>query len=167
MVAQESSFNPYSKSWAGAVGLMQIMPQFVEVPYEDLYDPLTNIQVGAQILKNHLEHYAYLDSTNQWSFALATYNVGLGHMADARRLAIDRNRNPNDWEDVSDALLKLMQRRYYTDARFGFARGIEPVRYVEEILNRYRTYETIIALAEQQQNGGLTQIFSPRMNRRP
>lgn len=167
MIAQESSFNPYSKSWAGAVGLMQIMPQFVEVPYEELYDPLTNIQTGAQILKGHLEHYAYLDSTNQWAFALATYNVGLGHMADARRLVMDRNRNPNEWEEVSDALLKLMQRRYYQDARFGFARGIEPVRYVEEILNRYRTYEAIIALAEQQQNGGFTQIFTPRSNRRP
>lgn len=167
MIAQESSFNPYSKSWAGAVGLMQIMPQFVEVPYEELYDPLTNIQTGAQILKDHLEHYAYLDSTNQWAFALATYNVGLGHMADARRLVMDRNRNPNEWEEVSDALLKLMQRRYYQDARFGFARGIEPVRYVEEILNRYRTYEAIIALAEQQQNGGFTQIFTPRSNRRP
>ncbi len=167
MIAQESSFNPYSKSWAGAVGLMQIMPQFVDVPYEELYDPLTNIQTGAQILKDHLEHYAYLDSTNQWAFALATYNVGLGHMADARRLVMDRNRNPNEWEEVSDALLKLMQRRYYQDARFGFARGIEPVRYVEEILNRYRTYEAIIALAEQQQNGGFTQIFTPRSNRRP
>jgi len=167
IAAQESGFNPYSKSWAGAVGLMQIMPQFVEVPYEELYDPLTNIQVAAQILKSHLEHYAYLDSTNQLAFALATYNVGMGHMADARRLVIDRNRNPNEWEEVSEALLKLMQRRYYQDARYGFARGIEPVRYVEEILNRYRTYETIIALAEQQQNGGFTEIFNPGMNRRP
>lgn len=167
IIAQESSFNPYSKSWAGAVGLMQIIPRFVEVPYEELYDPLTNIQVGTQILREHLNHYAYLDSTNQLSFALATYNVGLGHMADARRLAIDRNRNPNEWSDVSEALLMLMQRRYYQDARFGFARGIEPVRYVEEILNRYRTYETIIALAEQQQNGGFTQIFTPGTNRRP
>ena len=167
MIAQESSFNPNSKSWAGAVGLMQIMPRFVDVPYEELYEPYTNIQVGAQILKDHLEHYAYLDSLNQWSFALATYNVGIGHMADARRLAIDRNRNPNEWEDVSDALLKLMQRRYYQDARYGFARGIEPVQYVEEIMNRYRTYEAIIALAEQQQQAGFTDLISPTFNRRP
>lgn len=167
MIAQESGFNPNSKSWAGAVGLMQIMPQFVETPYEDLYDPSTNIRVGAQIIKEHLEHYAYLDSTNQWQFALATYNVGLGHMADARRLAVDANRNPNEWEHVSDALLKLMQRRYYQNARYGFARGIEPVRYVEEIMNRYRTYEAVMALAEQQQNGSITEFAGPRFMRRP
>lgn len=167
MIAQESSFNPNSKSWAGAVGLMQIMPQFVETPYEELYDELTNLKVGTRIIREHLDHYAYLDSTNQIAFALATYNVGLGHMADARRLVMDRNRNPNDWEEVSDALLRLMQRRYYQDARYGFARGIEPVRYVEEILNRYRTYEAIIALAEQQQRNGFTNIINPGMIRRP
>jgi len=167
MIAQESGFNPHSKSWAGAVGLMQIMPQFVDTPYEELYDEVTNIRVGARIIREHLDHYAYLDSTNQISFALATYNVGLGHMADARRLVMDRNRNPNEWSEVSDALLRLMQRRYYQDARYGFARGIEPVRYVEEILNRYRTYEAIMALAEQQQQNGFTNMISPGMIRRP
>ncbi|MCC5941805.1 MAG: transporter substrate-binding domain-containing protein [Balneolaceae bacterium] len=167
MIAQESSFNPDAKSWAGAVGLMQIMPQFVETPYEELYDPYTNIQVGSQIIKDHLDHYAYMDSTNQIAFALATYNVGMGHMADARRLAIDRNRNPNEWENIADALLMLMQHRYYQNARYGFARGIEPVRYVEEIMNRYRTYEAILALAEQQQRSGLTNLVGPQISRRP
>ena len=162
MIAQESSFNPNSKSWAGAVGLMQIMPQFVNTSYEDLYDPVTNIKEGARIIKEHLEHYSYIDSTEQrWAFALATYNVGLGHMADARRLAIDRNKNPNNWEDVSNALLKLMQRRYYENARYGFARGIEPVQYVEEIMNRYRTYKTILALSEQYQRDEITDALGP------
>lgn len=167
MIAQESSFNPQSKSWAGAVGLMQIMPQFVETPYEQLYNEEINIRVGAQIFKDHLEHYSYLDPNDQISFALATYNVGLGHMADARRLAIDRNKNPNEWSEVSDALLKLMQRRYYQDARFGFARGIEPVQYVEEIRNRHRTYQAVIALAEQQERDGFTNIITPSFVRRP
>ena len=167
IIAQESSFNPDAKSWAGAVGLMQIMPQFVETPYEELYDVVTNIQVGTQIIKDHLEHYAYMDSTNQIAFALATYNVGMGHMADARRLAIDRNRDPNEWENVAESLLMLMQHRYYQNARFGFARGIEPVRYVEEVMNRYRTYEAVLALAEQQQRSGLTNLVGPQFNRRP
>jgi membrane-bound lytic murein transglycosylase F len=167
MIAQESSFNPNSKSWAGAVGLMQVIPRFSRIEYEQLYDPVININEGARIIKEHLEHYAYMDSTNQWAMALATYNVGLGHMADARRLAIDHNKNPNEWEDVADALLKLMQRRYHQDARYGFARGIEPVQYVKEIMNRYRTYEAIIALAENQQQSGITNLFAPNMARLP
>ncbi|PKD43542.1 transglycosylase SLT domain-containing protein [Rhodohalobacter barkolensis] len=156
MIAQESSFNPNSKSWAGAVGLMQVIPRFVETEYEQLYDPVTNIKEGARIIKEHLSHYSYMDSTNQWQMALATYNVGQGHMADARRLVIDQNKNPNEWENVSGALLMLMQRRYYQEARYGFARGIEPVQYVKEIMNRYRTYEAIIALAENQQRGSIS-----------
>lgn len=148
IASQESKFNPNSKSWAGAVGLMQIMPEFSEQEYQNLYIPEINVREGARIIKEHLKHYSYLDSLNQWAFALATYNSGMGHIADARRLAIDQNKNPNEWENVSSALLKLMQRKYYQDARYGFARGIETVQYVNEILNRYKTYETILALSE-------------------
>lgn len=148
IIAQESRFNPSSESWAGAVGLMQIIPRFSDVEVDKLYLPEANIREGARIMREHLDHYAYLDSLNQWSFALATYNAGLGHMADARRLVIDRNGNPNDWEEVAEAFLMLMQRRYYQDARYGFARGIETVRYVEEIMNRYQTYQRIVTLAE-------------------
>lgn len=167
MIAQESGFNPNSKSWAGAVGLMQVIPRFVDTPYEELYDPVTNIKEGARIIREHLDHYAYLDSTNQWAMALAAYNVGMGHMADARRLVIDQNKNPNEWENVADALLKLMQRRYYQNARYGFARGIEPVQYVKEIKNRYRTYEAIMALTDNQRGAGMTGVMGNGLIRRP
>jgi membrane-bound lytic murein transglycosylase F len=147
IVAQETKFNPNSKSWAGAVGLMQVLPRYSEVPDEKLlYNEEINIREGVRIIKEHLQHYSYMDSTNQWSFALAAYNAGQGHVADARRLAIDQNKNPNEWENASDAILKLMQRKYYKDARYGFCRGIETVRYVEGIKNRYKTYETILTM---------------------
>jgi membrane-bound lytic murein transglycosylase F len=155
IVAQESSFKIETTSWAGAVGLMQIMPRFSEVDNEKkLYDPETNIREGVRIIKEHLDHYAYMDSTNQWKFALAAYNAGQGHIADARRLAIDFNRDPNQWPNVEDALLKLMQRKYYSQARYGFCRGIETVRYVRGILNRYETYQTILSMADTNTNSG-------------
>ena len=154
IAAQETKFNPNSKSWAGAVGLMQVMPRFSEVSNEkELYDVRINIREGVRIIKEHLDHYAYLDSTNKWAFALAAYNAGQGHIADARRLAIDQNKDPNKWKNVEDALLKLMQRKYYKDARYGFCRGIETVRYVKEIKNRYKTYETVLTMAERDNSG--------------
>lgn len=149
IVAQETKFNPNAKSWAGAVGLMQVLPRYSEVSSEErLFDVKTNIREGVRIIKKHLQHYAYMDSTDQWSFALAAYNAGPGHIADARRLAIDQNKNPNDWDNAADALLKLMHRKYYKDARYGFCRGIETVRYVKQIKNRYETYETILTMSK-------------------
>lgn len=148
VAAQESKFNPASVSWAGAVGIMQVLPRFSEISPDSLYIPEINIREGAKILSSHLEHYSYMDSTNQWAFALAAYNAGSGHIADARRLTIDHNKDPNEWEFVSESLLKLMQRKYYQDARYGFCRGIETVRYVNEIMNRYNTYQTILAYSK-------------------
>lgn len=155
IVAQETKFNPKSKSWAGAVGLMQVMPRYSEVSSEKkLYDAETNIREGVRIIKEHLRHYSYMDSTDQWSFALAAYNAGPGHIADARRLAIDHNKNPNEWENAADALLKLMHRKYYKDARYGFCRGIETVRYVKEIKNRYKTYQSILTMTKRNNKAG-------------
>ncbi|HET8865234.1 MAG TPA: transporter substrate-binding domain-containing protein [Gracilimonas sp.] len=154
VAAQESKFNPSSVSWAGAVGIMQVLPRFSEISSDSLYIPEVNIREGAKILASHLDHYAYMDSTNQWSFALAAYNAGQGHVADARRLSIDHNDDPNQWDNVAESLLKLMQRKYYQNARYGFCRGIETVRYVNEIMNRYDTYQTILAYNETKQSAG-------------
>lgn len=159
IAAQESRFNPSSVSWAGAVGIMQVLPRFSEISSDSLYIPEVNIREGAKILSSHLEHYSYMDSTNQWSFALAAYNVGQGHLADARRLAIDHNKDPNEWENVAEALLRLMQRKYYQNARYGFARGIETVRYVNEIMNRYNTYQTVLAYNQNRQATGSGGVF--------
>lgn len=148
IIAQESQFDPYAESWVGARGLMQIMPEIVSSDTLNLFDPYVNLNEGINLLNQHLRHYSYLDSTNQWALALATYNAGLGHVADARRIVIDMNKNPNEWEHVSDALLKLMRHQYYQHARYGFCRGIETVKYVTEVMNRYSTYSAILALSQ-------------------
>jgi len=151
IMAQESQFDPNAVSWAGAVGLMQVIPRFSPLTEEELFDEEANVREGIRIIKQHLDHYSYLDSINQISLALATYNAGMGHVADARRIAIDRNRDPNQWENVEDGLLKLMNRQFYMHARHGFARGIETSNYVRDIMSRYRMYDTIVNLASEQQ----------------
>jgi len=149
ITAKETQFKPRAKSWTGAVGLMQILPRYSEVKETKmLYDAETNVREGVRIITEHLNHYAYMDSTNQWRFALAAYNAGQGHVADARRLAIDSNKNPNEWQHTADALIKLMDRAYYKNARYGFCRGIETVNYVQDIINRYRTYQSILMMAK-------------------
>lgn len=148
VMAQESRFNPNARSWAGAVGLMQIIPRFSRVENEALlYDPEINIREGVRYLQKHLNRYDHLDSLNRYALALANYNVGMGHVADARQLASQLGNNPDEWEYIADALLKLMHRKYYQHARYGFKRGIETVNYVEDVMDRYRRYHSIYELA--------------------
>jgi membrane-bound lytic murein transglycosylase F len=152
IAAQESKFDPFARSWAGAVGLMQVNHRFSRYSEEELYNPELNIQEGVRIIKENLKHYDYLDEKNQWALALATYNAGVGHVTDARRIAMDLYKNPNEWIYVEDALLKLMKRQYYKDARYGFCRGIETVKYVKEVLSRYEMYATILSISERAEN---------------
>lgn len=160
IIAQETKFDPMAKSWAGAIGLMQILPRYSQVSDTTmLYDEEINLREGVRIINKHLDHYSYIDSTDRWSFALAAYNAGEGHMADARRLAIDQNKDPNEWDNVADALLKLMHRSYYRNARHGFCRGIETVRYVREIKNRYEVYKNITAMEEHNEDEGLPGVM--------
>lgn len=159
ITAQESKFDPTAKSWTGAVGLMQISPRFSDYSVHQLMNVKTNIKEGIRILKDQLNHYAYMDSTNQWKFALATYNAGPGHIADARRLVMDKYENPNSWKNVSRALIMLMKRKYYDEARFGFCRGIETVSYVSDIMNRYQMYRTITELAFQSDNKTINPVL--------
>lgn len=160
IAAQESKFDPAAVSWTGAVGLMQVLPQFSPFSKDSLLDDeALNVREGVRILKDQLHHYSYMDSTDQWKFALATYNAGPGHITDARRLVMDQYENPNNWNNVAKALIKLMQRKYYKDARYGFCRGVETVSYVNEIVNRYHMYQTITALASKNDNSASPTIL--------
>jgi membrane-bound lytic murein transglycosylase F len=76
-------------------------------------------------------------------FAVASYNVGFGHVEDARVLAQQQGRNPDRWEDVREFLPLLSQERWYTRTRRGYARGWEPVRYVDNV----QAYLNILAVA--------------------
>jgi membrane-bound lytic murein transglycosylase F len=77
---------------------------------------------------------------DRWWYALAAYNVGMGHLRDARSLADDLDLNPNSWLDLRNVLPLLSQKKYYRDLKYGYARGTEPVNYVRQV----RNYQNIL-----------------------
>ena len=148
-VYQESVFDPYATSWAGAVGLMQLLPETaISFGAVDIDDPAENVAAGTGYLKWLEEHWNLIpDSTERQKFVLASYNVGYGHVEDARRLAAKFGADQNRWEGhVATFLLKLSNHVYYTDevVRNGYCRGEEPVNYVDEIFERYGHYKKFV-----------------------
>ncbi len=144
---QESRFDPKAKSWAGAVGLFQLMPATAaELRVTRLEDPAQSIRAGADYLA---QLSARVDPRvplkDRLRFALAAYNVGFGHVEDAQRLAAERGLDPNRWfGGVEKALAMLERPAYYRRARHGYCRASEPVRYVAEIQNRYESYVKLV-----------------------
>ncbi|NQU05675.1 MAG: transporter substrate-binding domain-containing protein [Calditrichaeota bacterium] len=145
-IYQESHFDPQVKSWAGAVGLMQLMPATArEFGATDLMNPNQSIEVGVNYLK-WLDDYwmkEITDSTERIRFVLGSYNAGYNHVEDARRLAEKFDRKKNVWEDnVAYYLLRKSNKAFFNDevVKFGYCRGEEPVKYVHEILARYEHY---------------------------
>ncbi|NQS97410.1 MAG: transporter substrate-binding domain-containing protein [candidate division Zixibacteria bacterium] len=149
LIYQESQFDPLTKSWAGAVGLMQLMPKTgAQFGGKNLSDPAENIKAGTAFLKWLDDYWKDIpDSTEQLKFILASYNAGQGHIADARRLTEKFGRYPNVWEDnVAYYILKKANREYFNDevVKYGYCRGEEPFNYVDEILERYEHYMKLV-----------------------
>lgn len=146
---QESAFDPNAVSWAGAQGLMQIMPstaQHLNLPMEQIYHPEKNIQAAARYLRE-LE-YKFSDiqpRTERMWFALAAYNGGAGHIQDARTLARQAGKNANRWDEVKHFVLRLSNPGYYNrkEVRFGYMRGSETYQYVESIRQRWNEYRRV------------------------
>ena len=147
LIYQESRFYTRARSKADARGLMQVLPAFAGPQADSLYHPAPNLRAGLRLMASTYNSFAYLDSLDRWRFTLATYHAGTGHVTDARRMAMDYGRDPNSWERGLLLMLpRLMQHRHYRDTRHGFYGGVETVDYVEEIINRYRTYIRFVPL---------------------
>lgn len=145
---QESQFDPNARSWAGARGLMQVMPATArQMGLKRIHDPAENLAAGVRYLQWLQKRWEEIpDSLDRIKFVLASYNVGLGHVEDARNLARKYGHDPNRWEDVAEFLLKKSKKKYFNDevVQYGYCRGEEPVNYVTEILERYEHYKTFI-----------------------
>ncbi|RMF58815.1 MAG: lytic transglycosylase F [Calditrichaeota bacterium] len=148
-IYQESQFDPQARSWAGARGLMQLMPATAKhFGAQDVHDPHDNIATAVRYLKWLTEYWKFIpDSTQRMKFILASYNVGQGHVEDARNLARKYGKDPDKWDgNVEEFILKKSHRKYFNDevVHYGYCRGEEPVNYVREILERYEAYKKFI-----------------------
>ncbi len=150
LICQESNFNPSVVSWSGARGLMQLMPATAKMHgITQLSNPEQNIKAGTRHLKflNKLWAKEIENKDERMKFILASYNVGSGHVKDARRLAEKYGKNPDIWEDNVDVFLKQKSNPYYYKdpvVKYGYCRGSEPYKYVNEVLGRYLQYKAMI-----------------------
>ena len=132
---RESHLDPLARGAYDAQGLMQILPATARsLKIADSFDPVASIKGGVQYLKWLYELFDGVEEDDRTLLALAAYNVGPGHVQDARRLASKKGLDPNRWESVAKTLPLLRYRTYYQNAEQGFCRGDITVAYVKHIL---------------------------------
>ena len=143
---QESCFDPKAYSWAGACGLMQIMPSTAAelgLPTSKIYDPEENIYASTRYINKLNSCFQDVrDPLERQSFVLGSYNGGAFHIRDAMALTRKYGKNQYKWSDVAEFVLKLSTPQYYNDpvVKHGYMRGHETVTYVARIHDRWRQY---------------------------
>jgi membrane-bound lytic murein transglycosylase F len=132
---QESKWDPKAVSGDGALGVMMLTEDTAqEMGCTDRTNPQQSIFAGAKYFAEVREKIPdRIPEPDRTWFALASYNVGFGHLEDARVLAQSRGKNPDSWADVRESMPLLAQERYYVKAKRGYARGWEPVQFVERV----------------------------------
>jgi membrane-bound lytic murein transglycosylase F len=149
LVYRESRFDTAATSYAGAQGLLQLMPVTLErFGVENPNDPIESLSGGVRYLR-------YLDKfwlervpevNERIKFILASYNIGHGHVEDAWRLALKYGANTQTWEEVAEYLALKSDPEYYLDplVRSGFAKGHLAVNYVRDILSVFESYKALV-----------------------
>lgn len=172
---QESCFDPQARSWAGARGLMQIMPgtaSHLGLAMSDIHDPEKNISAAARYISELNGYFRNIPSAAERQlFVLASYNGGYFHVQDAMALARKNGKSPHRWRDVAYYILALEQPQYYNDpvVKHGYMRGSETVDYVDRIRQRYAQYRGVPyggASVKGWSGGSSTPSFSPMTPRK-
>ena len=146
---QESCFDPKAYSWAGAKGLMQIMPETAKhlgLAESDVYEPDLNIYAAARYINELNTRFTDIrNSEERKFFILASYNGGFFHIRDAMALAKKNGKNPHKWIHVAEYVLKLSTPEYYNDpvVKYGYMRGSETANYVSAIYSRWQKYRGV------------------------
>ena len=149
LVYQESQFQPNDSSWAGAKGLMQMMPSTAkELGVKDRENPEESLRGGAAYLEQLSGNFEMVkDSVQRIKFAMASYNCGYQHVKDAQNLAEFRGLDKYTWDsNVDKMILGLSDPKNYNHeiVQYGYVRGLETYDYVTEIFNRYVLYSMFV-----------------------
>ncbi len=149
LIYQESQFNIEAKSWAGARGLMQMMPGTAkELGVNNILDPKDNIAGGSAYLKKLFDRFTDVtDTIQRTKFAMAAYNCGYSHVRDAQKLAEFKHLDPHSWDaNVAEMVRALsFPKNYNLDfIKFGYVNGNEPYAYINQIFERYNHYTHFI-----------------------
>ncbi|GAB2778871.1 membrane-bound lytic murein transglycosylase MltF [Halomonas shantousis] len=165
---QESHWRPKATSPTGVRGLMMLtLPTAEQMGVDNRLDPRQSIDGGARYLRSIEERLqAEIPEPDRLWMALAAYNVGLGHLYDAQKIAEMRGGDPYAWADVREALPLLQKREWYSRVRHGYARGGEPVIYVRNIRRYYeilnyvdRSQQQFHQLDERQEKAAEDMLF--------
>ncbi|MCL7942792.1 membrane-bound lytic murein transglycosylase MltF [Marinobacter sp. ATCH36] len=134
---QESHWDPAAVSPTGVRGIMMLTRNTAQsLGVSNRLDPSAAIDGGARYLADrHRRLPDTIPEPDRTFLALASYNIGRGHLLDARQLARELGKNPDSWDDMKEVLPLKADKRYYPSTRYGYARGYEPVHYVQRIRN--------------------------------
>ncbi len=148
MSYQESHWDSDAISRTGVRGLMMLtLDTASDWNVDDRTDPEQSIRGGSRYFASLLNRIpARISEPDRTWMAMASYNIGMGHLEDARVLTERQGGNPDLWVDVKRRLPQLRQKKYYRTTRYGYARGDEALQYVENI-RRY--YDSLVWLDEQ------------------
>ncbi len=140
---QESLWDPLATSPTGVRGMMMLTLNTAEsLGVDDRLDPLQSIRGGAEyFVRLHASLPERIAEPDRSWFTLAAYNIGMGHLEDARRLTENQGGDPDVWEDVRKRLPLLAQEKYHSKTRYGYARGYETVAFVDNVR---RFFETLV-----------------------
>lgn len=139
---QESRWNPRAVSPTGVRGIMMLTRNTSSAyGIENRHDPRSSIRGGARHFARLMKRVpAMIQEPDRTWVALAAYNVGMGHIKDARQLAVRLGKDPDRWSSLREVLPLLAKKKYYRSLQHGYARGWEPVVYVKRI----RAFEKLL-----------------------
>ena len=152
LMYQESHFNPFAKSFTNVKGLMQVTKITArEMGIKNRLNPEQSIKAGIKYFDKMLKKFdSFEDDYQKTMFALASYNIGYGHVVDAMKIVKNMGKDEKQWQNLKSGLLLLSKSKYYKKTKYGYARGREAVKFAKHVV----TYFDILKKTIKTENNG-------------